>query len=119
MTDTGETLGNFIRRERMAQGIGLREMARLIGVSSTFVQKVETKNWKPGEEKLLRISQVLECDPDHLLKLAGKIATNLQNIIFEDPGAFGALLRSASGLSGKELRALAHEADKRKENRRK
>ena len=36
-----EKFGAFIRREREAKEIGLREMAKKIGVSPTYLSKVE------------------------------------------------------------------------------
>jgi len=36
-----ERFGEFVRREREAREIGLREMAKMIGVSPTYLSKVE------------------------------------------------------------------------------
>ena len=38
---SGEKFGEFVRREREAKEIGLREMAKMIGVSPTYLSKVE------------------------------------------------------------------------------
>ena len=38
---SGEKFGAFIRARREAKEIGLREMAKMIGVSPTYVSKVE------------------------------------------------------------------------------
>jgi ribosome-binding protein aMBF1 (putative translation factor) len=38
---SGERFGEFVRREREAKEIGLREMAKMIGVSPTYLSKVE------------------------------------------------------------------------------
>jgi HTH-type transcriptional regulator, competence development regulator len=41
MTGAREKFGAFIRREREGKEIGLREMAKMIGVSPTYLSKVE------------------------------------------------------------------------------
>jgi transcriptional regulator with XRE-family HTH domain len=41
MADNGLQFGAFVRREREAKEIGLREMAKKIGVSPTYLSKVE------------------------------------------------------------------------------
>ena len=50
-------------------------MAKKIKVSPTFLSKVETEDWKPGEEKLRKIGEVIGCDPDDLLARAGRVPT--------------------------------------------
>lgn len=105
-----ETLGNFIRRRRAERGLTLRELARRIKVSPAFVQKVETRNWRPGEEKLLKISEVLDCQSEELLKLAGKISTVSRDAILQKPVELGELLRTAKDLSADEIWELIHHA---------
>ena len=68
-----EKFGAFIRREREAKRLSLRDVAKKIKVSPTFLSKVETEDWKPGEDKLRNIAQVIGCDPDDLLARAGRV----------------------------------------------
>ncbi len=39
--------GTFMRREREDRGIGLREMARRVGVSPTYLSRVERNQFTP------------------------------------------------------------------------
>lgn len=50
MTSGREKFGAFIRREREAREIGLREMAKKIGVSPTYMSKVERDEFTPPTE---------------------------------------------------------------------
>ncbi len=55
----GEKFGALIRREREAREIGLREMAKLIGVSPTYLSKVERDEFAPpAEEKVKAIAKI-------------------------------------------------------------
>jgi transcriptional regulator with XRE-family HTH domain len=47
MADNGLQFGAFVRREREAKEIGLREMAKKIGVSPTYLSKVAHDQKRP------------------------------------------------------------------------
>jgi transcriptional regulator with XRE-family HTH domain len=52
---SGERFGAFVRRERVAKEIGLRQMAKMIGVSPTYLSKVERDEFPPPvEDKVVR-----------------------------------------------------------------
>ena len=53
-----EKFGAFVRREREAKEIGLREMAKMIGVSPTYLSKVERDEFAPpAEDKVRKIAR--------------------------------------------------------------
>jgi HTH-type transcriptional regulator, competence development regulator len=103
-----DRFGAFIRQKREAKGLSLREMARKIKVSPTFLSKVETENWKPGEEKLHKIAEVIGCDSDDLFSRAGRVPTELSDIIIQSPG-HAALLREARGLSDEQIQKVRNQ----------
>jgi transcriptional regulator with XRE-family HTH domain len=58
----------FVRRERGAKDIGLREMAKMIGSSPTYLSKVERDEFPPpAEDKMKAIAQIIKRDTDELL----------------------------------------------------
>ena len=115
MTTGREKFGAFIRRERVAREIGLREMAKKIGVSPTYMSKVERDEFTPPtEDKVRAIARILECDPDELLAMAGRVPSDLADIIARNPVEMSALLRTANGLSAEDLVQLARQAGKAK-----
>ena len=82
MADNGLQFGAFVRREREAREIGLREMAKKIGVSPTYLSKVERDEFAPPtEDKVRAIAQIIECDTDELLAMAGRMPSDLADII--------------------------------------
>ena len=69
-----EKFGAFVRQRREEKKIGLREMAKKIGVSPTYLSKVERDEFTPPtEDKVCAIAQIIECDPDELLAMAGRV----------------------------------------------
>ncbi|MBX3552896.1 MAG: helix-turn-helix domain-containing protein [Pseudolabrys sp.] len=111
-----EKFGAFIRREREAKEIGLREMAKKIGVSPTYLSKVERDEFpSPAEDKVRKIASVLGLDADELLALAGRVASDLTDIIRERPREMADFLRAAKGLTAEDMARLARQAQKAKE----
>jgi DNA-binding Xre family transcriptional regulator len=113
MTSGKEKFGAFIRGEREAREIGLREMAKMIGVSPTYLSKVERDEFTPPtEDKVRAIAKIIECDPDGLLALAGRVSSDVADIIKRHPVELSALLRTANGLTAQDIARLAQEAKK-------
>src|ERR1700731_746720 len=97
---SGKRFGEFVRREREAKEIGLREMAKMIGVSPTYLSKVERDEFAPpAEDKVKAIAHIIGCDADELLARAGRVATDLSEIIKRQPVELAALLRTTTGLT--------------------
>lgn len=108
-------LGQLVTHARTAREMSLRELARRIGKSPSFVRMIEQHDPAPGvAEKTLRsIGDVLEISPDRLVTLVGKTphdvvpATELEVAIY----------RRVKVLSSKEqetlLRDLKHRSRQR------
>jgi transcriptional regulator with XRE-family HTH domain len=108
-----ESFGALVRREREAKGIGLREMAKMIGVSPTYQSKVERDELPPpAEDKVRKIAGIIGRDADELLALAGRVASDLTDIIRQRPREMADFLRAAKGLTVDDLARLARQAQK-------
>ncbi len=108
-----ERFGARVRRLREERDIGLRPFARMVGISATYLSKVERDELPPpAEERVKEIARLLGQDPDELLALAGRVASDVSDIIKERPREMVDLLRTARGLGPEELRHLMAEAKK-------
>ena len=85
MSALREKFGAFVRRERENKEIGLREMAKMIGVSPTYLSKVERED---------------------------RVASDLSDIIKRHPVELAALLRTTKGLTSEDIAGLARNAHK-------
>ena len=65
-------LGKRIRELRTGRGLSVREFADLLGKSSAYVSKIETRGEIPDAELICTIADVLGANPDELLLLAKK-----------------------------------------------
>ena len=113
MRPGGQGFGAAVRRLREERRIGLRQFARMIGVSATYLSKIERDELPPpAEERVKEIARLLDQDPDELLALGGKVASDLDEIIRRHPREMASFLRTARGLSGQELKRLTEQAAK-------
>jgi transcriptional regulator with XRE-family HTH domain len=60
-------LGGRLRAERLRQGVGLREMARRLGISASALSQIETGKAQPSVSKLFDIVNLLNVSVDGLL----------------------------------------------------
>src|ERR1700740_2136633 len=112
---SGKKVGALVRREREAKEIGLREMAKKIGVSPTYLSKIERGDFDPpAEDKVRKIAEIIGRDPDELLALAGRVASDLTNIILQRPREMADFLRAAKRLTAEDMARLARRAEKAK-----
>ena len=112
---SNEKFGAFIRREREAREIGLREMAKMIGVSPTYLSKVERDEFPPpAEDRVKAIAKIINCDADELMARAGRVSSDLSDIIKRRPIELAALLRTTKGLKAEDIVRLATDAQKAK-----
>jgi len=93
-------LGNEIRTKRESLKVddrrySLRQVATRIGIEPAYLSKIERNEVAPpGEETIKRLSRDLELDPDVMLALAGKVSSDLQEVIRKRPLLFSKMLRA-------------------------
>ena len=95
MTHFGEYVRE--RRERLRREdrrYSLRQVARRIGVEPAYLSKIERGDLRPpSEATTVRLARELGEDPDVLLAMAGKVSSDLQEIIRRRPRMFADLIR--------------------------
>ena len=91
--------GNYIREKRNAlreenTRFSLRQVADRVELEPAYLSKIERNEVRPpSENKIRKIAKELDEDPDVLLALAGKVGTELQEIIRRRPKLFSDLIR--------------------------
>lgn len=116
MGTASEKFGEYVRKMRVQKEIGLREMAKMIGVSPTYLSKVERDEFPPpAEDKVRKIAEIIGCDVDELLARAGRVSSDLSEIIKQHPREMAALLRTTKGLTADDVTRLARQAQRAKD----
>ena len=86
--------GEFVRNTRLDLKIGLREFALKIGISATFISKMEVGDFKPPkEENIKKMARILKVDEDELLARAGKVSSEIINLIISNPKYYIKILK--------------------------
>jgi len=92
--------------------LDLRRFAKAVGVSPTFVSKMERGLGPlPGEETIRNMAHILGQDPDALLAMADKVAADVQAIIIKEP-AYARFLRAQAHLTKDQWDTLARRLGK-------
>ena len=94
-----DAFGPHVRRtrERLRQQdrrYSLRQVAERVGVEPSYLSKVERGEVAPPSEgTILRLAEDLDQDADTLLALAGKVSSDLQDVIRKRPEVFAKVIR--------------------------
>jgi len=107
-----ETFGSYIRKLRIKNDIGQRELAKKIGVAPSYLNDIEkNKRMAPKTELIKKLSTILKADLDLLYDLAGNskktVAPDIVDYIENNPNVIS-LLRAAksSKLNNDEIEQL-------------
>jgi transcriptional regulator with XRE-family HTH domain len=111
-----ETFGQYIRRRRMEKQFTLREFARKVGVSPTYMSQVEQDVADPPTvERVRKMAELLDERVDELIAMAGRLPEDLPEIIQSRSSEMPELLREASGLTPDQLQKVRDQIRKLKE----
>ena len=86
------TFGSRIRELRQAQNLTLRDVAKKVKVTFTYLSKIENQKLSfgefPSDELIVKLARALDADPDELLILAEKIPDMIRKRVLQRPDAF-------------------------------
>ncbi len=91
--------GNYIRdkREKLSENgptYTVRKVAARIGLEPSYLSKIERNiAAPPSEATIRRLAVALQEDPDFLLAMAGKVSSDLREIITKRPRLFAEIIR--------------------------
>jgi HTH-type transcriptional regulator, competence development regulator len=109
------SFGKFLRERRTTKAaedraFSVRQLADRVGIEPSYLSKIERDEQPPpGEETIRRIAAELGEDPDVLLALAGKVSSDLLQIIRERPTHVGELLRSIRRVPAKRVAEMSRQ----------
>lgn len=96
-----ESFGQILRQLRGQRGTGIKRLAPELGVTYSYLSKLEKGDVAPSEELVTRIAKYFDYDADRLLISAGKIPKEVLVILREHPDEALGFLRQRFGRGGK------------------
>ena len=109
------TFGKYIRTAREKRlwedrTFSVRQVAQRIGVEPSYLSKIERDQVAPpSEATITRLAQELGEDSDLLLAMAGKVSSDLRDIILRRPQLFAELLRQLRDAPDHAIESVARE----------
>lgn len=104
--------GSYVRqlreqRREVNRRYSVRQTAQRIGVEPAYLSKIERSDVSPpSEDTIRRLAADLGEDADLLLALAGKVSSDIRDIIMQRPILFAELIRGLSDVPDDELAVL-------------
>lgn len=89
--------GDILKDLRGRTGIGIKRLAPELGVSYSYLSKLESNHVRPSEELIGRIAEYFRYDRDRLLLAADKVPLDVLEILRENPDEAIAFLRDYFG----------------------
>lgn len=102
MSEFGELLRNLRKERKVTQ----RQLAERVGIDFTYISKIESGTMDPpAEDKIIKIAEVLQAEPEELILAAKKVPKSFQRLITENK-EIPVFLRKASELSPAQWRKI-------------
>lgn len=109
-----ETVGAFIRQEREKRDLSLRQLAKRVGISATYLSHIEVDHVPPpAPDKLEKIAVELGIDATDLLVRAGRWEERAAQVIGASQGLRD-LFHLAFAMDADELKRLVDEIDRKR-----
>lgn len=88
-------IGRRIREIRKAAGIGIKTMAKLVGVDVSYLSRIESGRVSPSEQVLGKLSKALKCDEQELMLLTNRVPRNWRSAITKSPSETALILHDS------------------------
>ncbi len=101
-----KSLGDVIREARANTG-GLREFAKKLGVSPSYMSDIENDRRVPAEDIIRKMANLLNLDFDNLMAMAGRFGKDADRYMRRHP-MVGLIIReiAASNVSDQGLKEM-------------
>jgi HTH-type transcriptional regulator, competence development regulator len=109
------SFGTMVRKQREGLRKGdpafsLRQVADRVGIEPAYLSKIERDQTSPpGEETIRSLARELKVDADVLLAMAGKVSSDLQEVIRRRPMLFAELIRQLKDMPDHAVLRLVRE----------
>lgn len=108
-----QSLGDLIKSRRVELDLKLRELARRLDVTPSYVSDIEYDRRVPSEEVLGRIATELQLDLDDLVARTGRIGSEAERYLRDTPAATTLFRRiSERRLDDEQIQKLLRSVDR-------
>ncbi len=91
--------GDYLRSLRAKENISLRSLSSAVGVDPAHFSRIEAGKILPSESLIVRLTRVLDCDPEEMLLLSGRLTKVMKKFVANDPRYATSVLNRVSDVS--------------------
>ncbi len=104
---TGKTMGEVVREARLAADLSLRDLAKKLEISASYISDIENDRRVPSEKVMVQLARTLKLHFNDLMARAGRVGDQAERYLRHHPTA-GVLFRRISDkrLPEEELQKL-------------
>jgi transcriptional regulator with XRE-family HTH domain len=108
-----KSLGEVLRDARVKTDMSLRDLAKKLDITPSYISDIENDRRVPAEEVLQLFADALGLDHDDLMAMAGRIGEGAERYLKKEPAA-GVLFRRISdkGLKSDDIQKLIRAVEK-------
>jgi PTS system nitrogen regulatory IIA component len=115
MSEQFPRFGEVLQKIRMEKGLGLRELARKIGVSGAYLSKIENGHFDPpAPDKIEALARELGIKADVLFVAARRLPFDVQEMIERNPEWATLVMRTAKDTPLDEFKKWLKEREQSK-----
>lgn len=109
----GRTLGEVLRDARVGADLSLRDLAKKLDITPSYISDIENDRRVPSEDVLQRLAAELKLKFDELMARAGRVGDQAERYMKQNPSA-GVLFRRISErrLPEEDLKKLLTQVEK-------
>ena len=74
-----------LRLLRKGNSLGIKSLAKELGISYTYISHIERGKAKPSEELIRKLAVYFHVDQEELLLSVGKFPPDVEKILYEHP----------------------------------
>ena len=110
-----DSFADYLRQQREAlrsedARYSVRQVAARVGIQPSYLSKIERgEQPPPSEATIVALAADLGEDPDVLLALAGKVSSDLKEVIRKRPQLFAQLIRQLKNMPDRAVLRLVRE----------
>jgi transcriptional regulator with XRE-family HTH domain len=93
--EPSKTLGEVLRDARVKADLSLRDLARKLSITPSYISDIENDRRVPSEDVLRQFAEFFGLSFDHLMALAGRVGDAAERYLRNHPTA-GVLFRRIS-----------------------
>ena len=93
----GKEFGSYLRDLRQKTHLGIKQVGPEVGVSYSYLSKLENGLVEPSEETLRKLATYYGVNEERLNTIAGRLPPDVSRILSEKPEEAVELLRSRFG----------------------